>query len=151
LSTFQPASQGGGKGPFLSNVSSGQYRSSLFFAVFFQTQAAFQLRDAILISCETDIPSDFLTTCMVLPNLTIFQQVEVEAEVAPVSKFLAKTTNQKYLTQWYRMTSGERKELARLRTAYHPLETRLAHSAPIEHPVIKVSEVKRQGLAGLSR
>ena len=31
------------------------------------------------------------------------------------------------------MTSGERMELARLRTAYRPLETRLAHLAPVEH------------------
>jgi hypothetical protein len=62
---------------------------------------------------------------MVLPQLTLFQQVDVETAVAPVTKFLAKSTNQKYLTQWYRMTSGERMELARLRTAYRPLETRL--------------------------
>jgi hypothetical protein len=70
---------------------------------------------------------------MVLPQLTLFQQVDVETAVAPVTKFLAKSTNQKYLTQWYRMTSGERMELARLRTAYRPLETRLAHLAPVEH------------------
>ncbi len=113
---FSQVIKEGARGPFLSTVSSGQSSSSLFSAAFFQTQEAFQLRDAIVISSDTDIPTDFPTTGMVLPQLTLFQQSDVDTAVAPVSKILARATNQKYLTQWYRMTSGECTELVRLRT-----------------------------------
>ncbi len=78
------------RGPFLSPVSSGQSSSSLFSAAFFQTQEAFQLRDAIVIRSETDIPSDFTSTGIVLPHLNLFQHADVDTAVAPVSKFLAK-------------------------------------------------------------
>ncbi len=70
---------------------------------------------------------------MVLPQLTLFQQSDVDTAVAPVSKILALATNEKYLTKWYRMTSGELTELVLLSTAYRPLETCLAHLAPVEH------------------
>ena len=84
----------GARGPFLSIVPSGQPSSSLFSAAFFQTQEAFQLRDAFVISSDADIPTDFPTTGMVLPPLSIFQQSDVDTAVAPVAKILSRATNQ---------------------------------------------------------
>ncbi len=97
---FSQLIQEGARGPFLSTVSSGQSSSSLFSAAFFQTHAAFQLRDAIY-SFQERYSARFSSTGMVLPHLNLFQQVDVLTAVAPVLKFLAKATNQKSLTQWY--------------------------------------------------